>query len=120
MATLRRRIFGSSGDSPPTSRESSPALTPGGDGGDGEELRVIPAKELKKLTKPGRKTGTKRRNAWIFGLGGVFGIVVAALFAGNNEILDLRAIAEANLESFLDVLPAGLVKDAQDLQVSAT
>lgn len=114
MSSLRRRIFGSSGDSTPTSRSSSP--TPAG----GDELQVIPDKELKKLSKTGHKTGRKRWNAWIFGLGGLFGVAVAAFFAGNNEMLDLRAIADVNLDSILDVLPAGLVKDAQDLQVGDT
>ena len=46
-------------------------------------------------------------------------MLVAAFFAGNQDYLDLKALADLNLDSLLDVLPAGLIKDAQDLQVSA-
>ena len=55
---------------------------------------------------------------WIFGLGGVFGIVVAALFAGHNEMLDLAMLQDLNLDSILDVLPAGMISEARDFQVS--
>lgn len=117
MSSLRRRIFGvSSTPSPSSSGVSTPAVVDQL----GEDLAVVPSKQLHKLAeKAKRPKGTKRRNAWIFGLGGVFGVVVAAFFAGQQDMLDLKALAELNLDSILDVLPAGLVKDAQDLQVGA-
>ncbi|KAL2358409.1 Lecithin:cholesterol acyltransferase-domain-containing protein [Cryomyces antarcticus] len=109
MAELRRRIFGSSSNSTPEpSREGTPD--------NAEDYRVIPAKKLQKLTKASKSKGNKRRNAWIFGLGGIFGIIVAGFFASSNDIIDLASLADVNLDSIMDVLPAGLIKDARDLQ----
>jgi phospholipid:diacylglycerol acyltransferase len=105
---LRRRLFQRSEDSPEPSREPTPAP--------GEEYRVVDAAKLHKLSK---SKGSKRRNAWIFGLGGLFGILVAGFFASNNDMIDLSNLTDVNLESIMDVLPAGLVKDARDIQVSA-
>lgn len=113
--SLRRRIFGtSSSTDPPSSEDTSREGTPGA-----EDLRVVPSKHLQKLAQKAAhaRHGTKRRNAWIFVLGGLFGIAVAAFFAGNQDMLDLRALADVNLDSLLDVLPAGLIRDAQALQV---
>ncbi|PSK46574.1 hypothetical protein B9Z65_5542 [Elsinoe australis] len=113
MSALRRRFLGalktedSPGSTPDPSREPSPTR-------DSEEYRVVPTKQLKKLT--GRPKGSKRRNAWIFGLGGLFGILVAGFFAGGNDLMDIAAFSDLNLDSLFDVLPAGLVKDAKDLQ----
>lgn len=106
MSFLRRRLAGDS--SSDESREPSP------DQEKRDDLRVVTAKELHTLTK---SRGTKRRNLWIFGLGGIFGIVVAAFFAGSNDLIDLSSLADVNMESILDALPAGLVRDAQELQV---
>ncbi|PNS14358.1 hypothetical protein CAC42_6871 [Sphaceloma murrayae] len=113
MSEIRRRFLSalktddSPGSTPDISREGSPNP-------DSDEYRVIPTAHLKKLT--GRPKGSKRRNAWVFGLGGLFGILVAGFFAGGNDLMDIAALREMNLDSLFDVLPAGLVKDAQDLQ----
>ncbi|ORY11790.1 Lecithin:cholesterol acyltransferase-domain-containing protein [Clohesyomyces aquaticus] len=77
------------------------------------ELRVIHAKSLK---PPKNGKNSKRRNFWIFGLGGVFGLLLAGFFAGSNDMIDLSGFEGMNLESIFDVLPAGLVKDAQQMQ----
>lgn len=113
MSELRRRIvsvFGG-GDSPAStpsiSRENSPAP---------DDYKVVPAQQYKSLTK--KPKGTKRRNFWIFGLGGLFGIVTAGFFASSNDMMDLAMLRDMNLDSIMDVLPAGLIKDARDLQVS--
>lgn len=111
MATLRRRLLGGT---PPTSEDPSRESSPGR----GEELHVVPAKKLKKLVKTEQSVrGSKRQKLWLFSLGGIFGVAVAAFFAGNNDMIDLKALSEMNLDSILDVLPDGLIKDAQDLQV---
>ena len=54
----------------------------------------------------------------IFGLGGLFGIVIAAFFAQRHDVINLEGLIDVNLESLLDVIPAGIVKDAKDLTVS--
>lgn len=110
MSTLRRRIFGGTPPSSDPSRDNSPSR--------GEELHVVPAKKLKKLVKSEQSVkGSKRQKLWLFGLGGVFGVAIAAFFAGGNEMIDLKALSDMNLDSIFDVLPAGLIKDAQNLQV---
>ncbi|OCL08655.1 LACT-domain-containing protein [Glonium stellatum] len=105
VSFLRHRLRGDSyGD---ISREPSP------DREKKDDLRVVTTKKLHSLKK---SRGTKRRNLWIFGLGGIFGIAVAAFFAGSNDLIDLSLLADMNVESILDALPAGLVRDAQELQ----
>jgi phospholipid:diacylglycerol acyltransferase len=135
MANLRRRIFGTGAnddDSPSTTRAPSPAPTrkhstsDGTSSSLGEQLVSVPFAKLERLnsyvtevnerkTRP--KTGLKRRNFWIFGLGGLFGLVVAGFFASSADVLDLSYLSDMNLDSIIDVLPAGLVRDAHELQV---
>ena len=124
MSELRRRIFAGFStpdtDSTPTSsREHSPA--PEHKFKDGEEYKVVAKEKLEKL-KTAKPRGTKRRIAWVFALGGLFGIFVAGFFASNNGSLDdiiaMAGIKDMNLDTLLDVLPSGLIKDVQDIQVS--
>ena len=109
MSSLRRRILGPSGDSPiefaEASRDPSPAK--------GEAVTLIPAAQLKKLKS---KKG-KRRQGLIFGLGGLFGLVVAAFFANQHDVIHLEGLVDFNLDSLMDVIPAGIVKDAKDITV---
>ena len=124
MSDLRRRIFGAGtpDSSPSSSRDASPGPSPlqHEDG----EYKVIPKPTLDKLreeVKQVKRKGTKRRNFWIFVLGGLSGIFVAGFFASSDGSLDklveLAGIRDMNLDSILDVLPAGLIKDVQNLQV---
>lgn len=116
MSFLRRRPVRESPDD--SSRESTP-------GPAADDTRVVPIKRLRVLerklteTRLARK-GTKRRHFWVFVLGGLFGLAVAAFFAGHNDMIDIPGFADLNLDSFLDVLPAGFLKDAQDIQVHIT
>lgn len=122
MSELRRRILGGLGvedsedSSPSISREASPA--PGQR--DSADYKVVPKKTLEKL-KEVRRKGTKRRNAWIFALGSIFGIFVAGYFASSNgsldSVIDMAGIRDMRLDTLFDVLPAGLIKDVQDIQV---
>jgi len=110
MSFLRRRFGGSKNDD--SSREPSPPppeTRP-------SNLRVITAQQLHSL----KKGKSKRKNAWIFGLGGVFGLVLAGFFASSNEMISLKSLENMNLESILDALPASFVSGAQQLQVSKT
>lgn len=108
MNVLRRRLIGDSSTEPSAepSREGTPDKK--------DEYRVIPEKKLAHLKK--HKPGGKRKTAWIFTLGGIFGIAVAAFFVGNNDMLDIAALGDLNLDALLEVLPAGLVNDAKELQ----
>ena len=103
MSTLRRRIFGESSSEP--SRDASPIK--------GEESRLVPVSKLRKL----KWKTSKRRNGLIFGLGGLFGLVVAAFFAQQQEVVNLNGLLDLNLESLLDVIPAGIVNEAKDITV---
>lgn len=105
MTPLRRRILG--GSSSDRSRDPSPAK--------GEPVTLIPASQLKKLKT---KSRTKRRTTLIFGLGGLFGIIVAAFFAQQHDVINLEGLVDFNLESLLDVIPAGIVNDAKDITVN--
>jgi phospholipid:diacylglycerol acyltransferase len=82
---------------------------------DGEDYRLLSKKHLDSLKT--RPRSSKRRNAWIFSLGGIFGLVVAAFFANNSDFIDLASLGDINFDGLLDVLPAGLIKDAKEFQV---
>ncbi|KAJ4411827.1 phospholipid:diacylglycerol acyltransferase [Didymella pomorum] len=112
MSFLRRRFGGGDTSSEP-SREPSPnpASTERP-----SNLRVITAEQLQTLKQKGKGKNGKRKNFWIFGLGGVFGLIIAAFFAGSNDLLDLKSIEGMNLESLMEALPANFVRSAQQLQ----
>lgn len=123
MSSLRRRIFGagSADTSPASSRDASPAPL-AGTPGETEDYKIVRAKELEKLNKRVRqRKSSKKRNAWIFGLGGVFGVLAAGFFAtpqgSIDKLMDVAGLHDMNLDSILDVLPAGLIRDVQDMQV---
>ena len=103
MSFLRRRFLGESTARP--SREVTPEK--------GEEVRVVSVAKLKKLTSK----KSKRRNGLIFGLGGLFGLVVAAFFANQQDVINLEGLLDMNLDSLFDVIPAGIIKDAKDISV---
>ncbi|ESZ97885.1 Phospholipid:diacylglycerol acyltransferase [Sclerotinia borealis F-4128] len=107
MSYLRRLILGTPTPSPPSpsTRSSSPAKA--------EEVRLAPVSRI--LTQKEQKS-RKRRNTFIFFLGGLFGLVVAGFFAGRNDLIELPEMLEGiTMDSLMDVLPAGFVKDARDL-----
>ena len=103
MSSLRRRLWGGSFIEP--SPYSSPTH--------GEPVTIIPTAELKTLTKK----RSKRRNGFIFGLGGLFGVALAAFFANQHDVISFEGLMDLNLDSLVDVIPAGIVKDARDLTV---
>jgi len=93
-------------DSPSTtpSRESTPDA--------GEEVKLISTKKLEKLTK---RKGSKKRSGIYFGLGGILGLVLALLFAQSQDVIKLEGLLDVNLDSLMDVIPAGIVRDVRDL-----
>lgn len=79
-------------------------------------LRVITAEQLHTLKRKGQHR--KRKNAWVFGLGGVFGLILAGLFAGHNDLISMQGLENVNLEGLREVLPAGFMSGLGELQVS--
>ena len=110
MSLLRRRIFGSPSPSP------SPAPTPNPENNIGEDLRLVSSAKLDKL-KHGASKGNKRRISIFFALGGLFGVFIAGFFAQQQDVINFEGLLDLNLESLIDVIPAGIVKDAKDLTV---
>ena len=105
MSTLRRRFLGDSSSPTKPSREPSPAK--------GEPVTLVSNSHLLKL----RGKRSKRWQFSIFGLGGLFGLVVAAFFANQHDVINLEGLVDFNMDSLLDVIPAGIVKDAKDITV---
>lgn len=103
MSFLRRRLLRDS------STEVSRDLSPVG----GEPVTLVPTSRLKSL----QAKRSKRRNGFVFGLGGLFGIFVAAFFANRHDVISFEGLMDLNLESLIDVIPAGIVKDAKDITV---
>jgi phospholipid:diacylglycerol acyltransferase len=110
MSFLRRRFGGNGADS-----SSEPSREPTPEPGRPSNLRVVTAEKLHTLKK-GKKNG-KRKNFWIFALGGLAGVVAAAFFAGSNDMIDFSSLEGVNLDSLYEALPAGFLKDAQQMQV---
>lgn len=109
-STIRRRILGDSSSEPSRAPSPNPAIR----GRDGEPITLVPTAKLQKLTK----ARSKRRQWFVFGLGGLFGIIVAAFFAQQNDVINIEGLMDINLDSLLDAIPAGIVNDAKDITVS--
>jgi phospholipid:diacylglycerol acyltransferase len=118
MSFLRRRFGSGSAGAGDDSEISTPDLSrepsPGPDGKRPANLRLITAEQLQTLKKKGQHK--KRRNVWVFGLGGLFGLLLAGFFASSNDMIDLSSLEGVNLESIMEALPDNFVKSAQQLQ----
>lgn len=117
MSNIRRRIFGGDGNhnsSTEQSRTPSPVRH-----GKKVDPVPVPAAKVDQMNKHLKKPkSSKRRYAWNFGLGGLFGVFVAAFFAKQNDMIDMAWMEGVNLDSIIDVLPAGLMNDAREFQVA--
>lgn len=117
MSALRRRVLERDGSSS-ASRTPSPAPT---EPSQEPDKVSVPIDKLNKLNQHihhvKHRKDSKHRNAWIFGLGGIFGVLIAFFFVQSSDVVDLAYFKQMNLDTLLDVLPAGLLQDAQDLQV---
>jgi len=116
MSFLRRRFGGGTGGDD-SSTEPSREPSPGPDGKRPANLRLITAEQLHTLKKKGKHG--RRKNAWVFGLGGLFGLIVAGFFASSNDMIDFASLEHVNLESIMEALPANFVNNAQKIQVGA-
>jgi phospholipid:diacylglycerol acyltransferase len=109
--TLRRR--GQTAN-PPRS-ESSPLPAEANSNNEGaKESDKTPAVKVIHHHPPRTR---KRKTTAIFLLGSLFGIIAAGFFAKSNDLIDFPEIGELSMDSFLDVLPAGLVKDMREMVV---
>ncbi|KAL2399807.1 Phospholipid:diacylglycerol acyltransferase [Exophiala dermatitidis] len=106
MSALRRRIGHVLDDSP------SPSLSRDSTPDSNDEVKVVSKKKLERLKKG---NSSKRRSGLIFGLGGLLGLLLALLFAQSQDVIRLEGLLEVNLDSLMDVIPAGIVKDVKDL-----
>ena len=107
MSFLRRRLLG----------QSTRGVSHDATAEKGGEVRLVPVSKLKKLST-GHKS--KRRNGFVFGLGGLFGLIVAAFFANQHDVISFEGIMDLNLESVFDVIPAGIIRDAKEITVDMT
>lgn len=105
---LRRRAFGGGKSQDTNAQDSMPEKA--------EEVRLAPVSKI--ITNKSSNKGHKRRNGIIFFLGGLFGILAAGFFAQKNDLIDFPEFGDLSMDGILDVLPAGLIKDARDLSVS--
>ncbi|CAG8948440.1 unnamed protein product [Penicillium salamii] len=60
------------------------------------------------------KPRSKRRNGFIFLLGGIFGIFIALFFANQHEVISLDSIMDLNLESLMEAIPQGILRDVKE------
>ncbi|KAI0597147.1 Lecithin:cholesterol acyltransferase [Biscogniauxia sp. FL1348] len=88
----------SSSATPATPRSASPTRS-------GEKIKIIHHESKAR----------KRKNTFIFFLGSLFGIIAAGWMAKSNDLIEFPEFGELNIDSFLDVLPAGFVKDMKDI-----
>src|ERR1700760_2013283 len=107
-SSLRNRLFSKSSESSTPPPTDSP--------GKAEDVKLAPVSEV--VSEKGhhkKHKPHKRRSTSIFFLGGLFGIFVAGFFAKPSDLIEFPELGELSMDSILDVLPAGFVKDARDL-----
>lgn len=117
MASLRRRIFGNSSAAVSQESVTSTASTTSADQSSNPSKEVRHIGTVKHVYH--ERKGRTRNNTLVFGLGGLFGLVLAGFFAQQQEFLNFDALLDMNLAGITDVIPAGILKDARDLTVCA-
>ena len=107
MSSLRKRFLGDS--SVETSLEPSRVVPP-------EKDNSQPTIKVQKV-KPRKR---KRQYGFIFGLGGLFGLLAAAFLASNNDAIHFEGLLDLNLDTLLDVVPSSVIKDAREITVRSS
>lgn len=107
MASLRKRIFGESKETPTTEKAEEVRLAP--------VSKIISGDTEEKVSKKHKK----RRNGLVFTLGGLFGILLAGMVANRNDLIEFPDMAEFSMENLMDVLPAGFMREARELSVGS-
>ena len=106
MATFRERLFGGAKSSGKESAKPDDSIK-------AEEVRLAPVSKI--MTSASKKERTKRKTGLIFFLGGIVGIIAAGLFAQNSDFIEFPEFKDLSLDSLMDVLPNGFMKDAREL-----
>ncbi|KAI5817086.1 Lecithin:cholesterol acyltransferase-domain-containing protein [Pyronema omphalodes] len=58
----------------------------------------------------------KKRSTWlIFTIGGLAGLFLAGFTAKNQDMLRLELLQDLNLDTIIDIIPAGILKEASDI-----
>lgn len=107
---LRRRT--GKDDAPPSNDNTSRSIR------DKEEEKKLRAEfDGAKVKQLVIKPRSKRRNGFIFALGGLFGIFIALFFANQQEVINLDGLMDLNIDTLIDVIPQGIVRDAKEFSV---
>jgi phospholipid:diacylglycerol acyltransferase len=80
-----------------------------------EEIRLAPVSKI--MNEKHHPKSGKKRNGFVFFLGGLFGIIAAGFFAQKSDLIEFPEFGDLSMDSIMDVLPAGFVRDARDLAV---
>lgn len=104
MSFLRRRTVEKSTSQP---AEDTSAAEPT------ESLSIVKTSKLHFL----KEKKSKRRNGLIFTLGGIVGIILAVFFANRHDVISFEGLMDLNLDSLIDVIPVGIVREARDITV---
>lgn len=116
-ASLRRR--GAKNDAPDLTSSTQPDEGSRLDDHQQRSRKVDQSSENPQRSTHSNNRGKKRRNTFIFLLGSLFGLVAAGFFAKSSDLIDFPEIGDLSMDSFFDVLPAGLAKEMRDLVVSS-
>jgi phospholipid:diacylglycerol acyltransferase len=116
MSTLRQRPGKAHGKADTSDKTDEPTRIPRTDvdGNTDEKPSLSPFVRLKRYMATPRG---KRRNSIVFLLGGLFGIFVALFFANHNDVINLDALLDLNLDALIDVIPQGILSDAKEFTV---
>ena len=58
----------------------------------------------------------KKRSTWlIFVVGGIAGLLLAGAAAKNQDLVKMELLRDLSLDSIIDVIPAGILKEASDI-----
>lgn len=58
----------------------------------------------------------KKRSTWLtFAIGGIAGLLLAGAAAKNQDLVKMELLQDLSLDSIIDVIPAGILKEASDI-----
>lgn len=123
MTNIRRRPVNQAHDNnnneqSKTQQDTTEIASPNTSSADVDTNEKPSPSPLARLKRYLAKPRGKRRHSFVFMLGGLFGIFVAVFFANHNEVISLDLLMDLNLDSLIDVMPQGILRDAKEFTVS--